>query len=239
MSAEDSISTPELMRDPPRGEASNNSDQMLEFSLEDEPRKSIGRWCDESRFIQGSPGNTPFPSRVNPSFMNDEPMVQFVDVDHIVMAPAVPFNTPDDSDLIEELKRVAKKQEGQIRERLQARNLLDQFCSPSSSDGSGRKKFRRKNTVLSANTTEDDVEKMSIDSKVVEFHAPSNMNEKETIRRKRISCAISMLRQIVPGVDDSSDNTEIYEMTAKYILFLKDKLGSEHDKDFLKDQIIL
>ena len=45
--------------------------------------------------------------------------------------------------------------------------------------------------------------------------------------------------EIVPGVDDKTDDTKALELAAKYILFLKTRVNLlDHDKEFLRKQII-
>ena len=47
-------------------------------------------------------------------------------------------------------------------------------------------------------------------------------------------------RQVVPGVTEDTDNTAVFEETAKYVTFLREKVGDqEEDKLFLKERMTL
>ena len=64
------------------------------------------------------------------------------------------------------------------------------------------------------------------------------VSAKETSRRRRKETSIQTLCEIVPGVDDKTDDTKALELAAKYILFLKTRVNPDHDKEFLRKQII-
>ena len=45
------------------------------------------------------------------------------------------------------------------------------------------------------------------------------------------------LKRLVPGLVSKSAEIEVYEMTVKYLEFLKSQIGLEVDKEFLMKQI--
>ena len=51
------------------------------------------------------------------------------------------------------------------------------------------------------------------------------MNERDLARRARISASVDVLRRVVPGADRLQERGDVYEATAKYILFLRKKVG--------------
>ncbi|XP_013415831.1 myosin tail region-interacting protein MTI1-like [Lingula anatina] len=59
-------------------------------------------------------------------------------------------------------------------------------------------------------------------------------NAKERKRRARISEACHALRQLVPGLSDKTDKATVFEFAAQYIIHLREVIGSEYDKDFLR-----
>ncbi len=61
------------------------------------------------------------------------------------------------------------------------------------------------------------------------------MNERDLARRARISASVDVLRRVVPGADRLQERGDVYEATAKYILFLRKKVGDAHDKDFIRE----
>ncbi|KAK7099371.1 hypothetical protein V1264_003518 [Littorina saxatilis] len=60
-----------------------------------------------------------------------------------------------------------------------------------------------------------------------------NHNMKERRRRARIKDACDLMRQLVPGMSDKTDKATVFEFSARYIHFLKNFVGTHHDKDFL------
>ncbi|XP_067655200.1 uncharacterized protein [Haliotis asinina] len=58
-------------------------------------------------------------------------------------------------------------------------------------------------------------------------------NMKERKRRARIKEACDLMRQLVPGMSEKTDKATVFEFAARYIYFLKNFVGSAHDKDFL------
>lgn len=58
-------------------------------------------------------------------------------------------------------------------------------------------------------------------------------NLKERKRRARIKDACDVMRKLVPGMSDKTDKATVFEFAARYIHYLKNFVGSKHDKDFL------
>ncbi|XP_071104281.1 uncharacterized protein [Haliotis cracherodii] len=58
-------------------------------------------------------------------------------------------------------------------------------------------------------------------------------NMKERKRRARIKEACDLMRQLVPGMSEKTDKATVFEFAARYIYFLKNFVGTSHDKDFL------
>ncbi|XP_046552466.1 uncharacterized protein LOC124262080 isoform X2 [Haliotis rubra] len=58
-------------------------------------------------------------------------------------------------------------------------------------------------------------------------------NMKERKRRARIKEACDLMRQLVPGMSEKTDKATVFEFAARYIYFLKNFVGTAHDKDFL------
>ena len=82
-----------------------------------------------------------------------------------------------------------------------------------------------------------DLEKMSEEMKITDYCPPKDVHEKEMRRRKRISACICMLRKIVPGITDATENAEVFEISAKYLAYLKAKVGTQYDAAFLLEQM--
>lgn len=118
------------------------------------------------------------------------------------------------------------------------------MTSPSCSGGAVAAKKR---AFCSANRKDvckgmsvEEVERVCEDKRVTEYKPPNSVYEKEVRRRDKIATCLSMLRQVVPGITPETDNTAVFEMTAKYVTFLKDKVGDkEQDKLFLKERMTL
>lgn len=58
-------------------------------------------------------------------------------------------------------------------------------------------------------------------------------DDKEARRKVQMNSALEILRQIVPSLDENSDKADILEETARYLVFIKDKVGTRYDRDFL------
>lgn len=150
----------------------------------------------------------------------------------------------DDAELLNLLKNEARRQEAEIRERKPEGD--GDASGPSgggppgtSSLGPNKPRRRRNRKDLCAMMSVDELEAMSNQKKITEYKAPMSISEKEVRRRNRINSSISVLRKIVPGITGDTENTDVYETTAKYILFLKQVVGAAHDKAFLSEMIPL
>ena len=53
-----------------------------------------------------------------------------------------------------------------------------------------------------------------------------------------MKAAINKLKIIIPGLHEASTDLEVFEMTAKYIEFMRTFVDIEHDKQFLQSQIL-
>ena len=53
-----------------------------------------------------------------------------------------------------------------------------------------------------------------------------------------MKAAIYKLKIIIPGLHEASTDLEVFEMTAKYIEFMRTFVDIEHDKQFLQSQIL-
>ncbi|XP_014677122.1 PREDICTED: uncharacterized protein LOC106816991 [Priapulus caudatus] len=58
-------------------------------------------------------------------------------------------------------------------------------------------------------------------------------NEKERVRRKRISIACEALKSCVPGVSGKTDRATVFEMVVQYVQLLQSKVGNKYDSEFL------
>ena len=48
--------------------------------------------------------------------------------------------------------------------------------------------------------------------------------------RARIKDACDLMRQLVPGMSEKTDKATVFEFSARYIHFLKNFVGTHHDK---------
>lgn len=48
--------------------------------------------------------------------------------------------------------------------------------------------------------------------------------------RARIKDACDVMRKLVPGMSDKTDKATVFEFAARYIHYLKNFVGSKHDK---------
>jgi len=88
--------------------------------------------------------------------------------------------------------------------------------------------------------TLDEVEKLSSERRqAMEYKGAMSVAEKETARRERINVSISILRKIIPTVTDSTENTEVFEIAARYLAFLKRKTEGKHDRGYLYEHLEL
>lgn len=58
----------------------------------------------------------------------------------------------------------------------------------------------------------------------------SSVNENIYIDRARIKEACDLMRQLVPGMSEKTDKATVFEFAARYIYFLKNFVGTSHDK---------
>ena len=50
------------------------------------------------------------------------------------------------------------------------------------------------------------------------------------LSRARIKDACDLMRQLVPGMSEKTDKATVFEFSARYIHFLKNFVGTHHDK---------
>jgi len=184
------------------------------------------------------PGKAPLPRRLNFSG---------------VEVPPTPFNSFDyersDADLEEAIVTEAANLEMHNKLQLAAAKaatatagtMADAATASSSSDGSKKRTYPHCNRKdICKGMSVEEVERLSEDMKVTEYKAPNSIYDKEVRRRAKIATCLSMLRQVVPGVTEDTDNTAVFEKTAKYVTFLREKVGDqEQDKLFLKERMTL
>ena len=158
--------------------------------------------AQQAVIVAGSPGHTPFP------VVDHRPRFDFMNTDHLIYdhddsmpPPPVPCNSPDDAELLEVLKHEAKKQESELRVKMEGRNLMEYFKSPQPLKS--RKRRNRKD--LCSGMSVEQLEKLSNDKKITEFHSPMSIHDKEVRRRNRISSSVCMLRKIVPGITEDTE----------------------------------
>ena len=166
----------------------------------------------------------------------------------ISRAPSPPPNTPNSSRIEDELKEECERQENKLKEHLRSRNVLQIFAK-SEYEPMTSAKVRKRPASTSTLTAIPKIEPY-INAQMVSLIFLScplidnsltftfQVSAKETSRRRRKKSSIEALCEIVPGLDDKTDDTKALEMTAKYILFLKTKVSPDHDKEFLRKQII-
>lgn len=88
--------------------------------------------------------------------------------------------------------------------------------------------------------TAEEVERISLQRRVAtEYKGAMTTAQKEIVRRGNINDCLSMLRKIIPGISDSTENTEVYEITARYVAFLKEKTEGKHDRNYLYENLEL
>jgi len=208
--------------------------------------------------VLGSPGHTPFPVRVGKTRVDHMDTSASAAAAAAAstsfsgggIIPHAPCNTPDDASLMDALKREAKRQEKEIKDALllhqdkfnlasvqqqlfKTPEQLPAAATDPSPSGAAAAKKRRNRKDMCAGMTAAELEQFSNDTKITEYRSPMSVNDKEVRRRNRISSCISMLRKIVPGVTEDTENTEVFEASAKYIAYLKQRVGKEFDKEFL------
>ena len=90
-------------------------------------------------------------------------------------------------------------------------------------------------TPRSTTTTSGDPALLTREQRISPYSGAETMNERDLARRARISASVDVLRRVVPGADRLQERGDVYEATAKYILFLRKKVGDAHDKDFIRE----
>jgi hypothetical protein len=192
-----------------------------------------------SDIVKGSPGSTPFPARQSAmkrfqdgSYLKAS-QLSFSDLDESLPIAPPPPNSPDISFPTHELELEAKRQEDKIKQRFEAATtILELFKPPSKEMQELAKRRRSSNIGTSVVKNEETV------PTIEPYEVFSSVAAKEAMRRKRTQTSVTTLKKIVPGLGEDSNEAEVYEMTAKYIFFLKTKLAPDHDIEFLKGQIL-
>jgi hypothetical protein len=54
-------------------------------------------------------------------------------------------------------------------------------------------------------------------------------------RNGRIATAVDAMRTLVPGITSSTNTVTATEITSKFLLFVKHKLGDRYDEEFLRN----
>ena len=75
---------------------------------------------------------------------------------------------------------------------------------------------------------------MSEEAKNTGREAADQATQRDRSRKKRLREAMERLQGLVPGLDELNNDSEKYELIAKYLVFLREKVGSIYDEDFLK-----
>nr|XP_040576970.1 uncharacterized protein LOC121125799 [Lepeophtheirus salmonis] len=181
----------------------------------------------EDSVVKGSPGRTPFPRER--------------------AFPSAPFNTPDIDNLEEVLIHETAKQEAALKSCLNNITFLESNanevgCTPLEEGGSldtprrtvpqlsvsDIKNVPRRDLTAKLDSVEDlDLKKG--EDLIIYPHDKS----KDIIRRDRINKSLDLLKKIVPGISESDDQIEIFSQTTRYLLFLRNKVGAQFDRDFL------
>jgi len=160
-------------------------------------------------------------------FSNESTNISFQDLPSI--HEDVPPNTPDVSKLEEKLIAEAMRQEEIMKKSLESHIL-----------------FKSDDILIPQGKRDDDSEKVE-DKKVepetrtnviVPYEDTRSLNSKETQRKKRTMDSLEALKKLVPGLNENSEEKEVYEMTAKYIEFMKKYVSPDFDKSFLMKQIM-
>lgn len=90
------------------------------------------------------------------------------------------------------------------------------------------------------NLTIDELEKVNYERRqATEYKGAMSIAEKEIIRREKINDSLSMLRKIIPTITDLTENSEVFEVTARYVAFLRHKTEGKYDRDYLYENLEL
>lgn len=122
--------------------------------------------------------------------------------------------------------------------------VKDNISKASKKKGTKHRKLkigrRQRPSNKYGNLTMDEVEKVSCErQEVTEYKGAMSIAEKEIVRRGKINDSISLLRKIIPTVTDSTENTEVFEITARYAAFLREKTEGKYDRGYLYENLEL
>ena len=241
------ISSPEILRDQPSIQSANAS-----FSVTYKTG-SPGVTPFPHELKTGSPGGTPFPHELKDLsgtdgtnghgkdqaiFFASTPVTPNVSSSSMISSiassancPPVPNNSPDDSAIQDFLAEQAKKQEEQVKKRL--RSDIDNFKTPSRIVMKRPKKRLR----LTEEGTDLSSIPMATPEDRISVYNDESLATKRRAKRASFNAAIDLMKKLVPGTKDMTEESEIFEMTSKYVLFLKKRIGDEFDKEFLEDYL--
>jgi len=131
-----------------------------------------------------------------------------------------------------------------ISKDFQGRPMDCQYLSEAKRAKREERKLRQLKEIRPSNKythlTADEVERISLQRRVAtEYKGAMTTAQKEIVRRGNINDCLSMLRKIIPGISDTTENTEVYEITARYVAFLKEKTEGKHDRNYLYENLEL
>jgi len=104
-------------------------------------------------------------------------------------------------------------------------------------DKYGVKKMKMEN-LDTVELVDMDVKKSDLIHPFIASDSTSNPGKRYKInhdqRIEKLNNSIDMLRKLVPGIKQNMDRTTIIEMSVNYVKFLKNKIGSRYDLEFLR-----
>jgi len=194
---------------------------------------------------------TPFNSLNEGSGLVSEPIMDAIVVSsEEVVGVEEPTVAQADSDaaLMAELNQICATQEKlleeQFRENERGGKGTESVVMEKAQGGAKKKQgggggFRAARKDVCKNMSTEEFERFTQEKKISDWVEPKSIYDKETRRREKTATRLSMLRQLVPGVTPETDNTTLYEETARYLVFLREKLDNkkELDKQFLKQHM--
>jgi len=194
---------------------------------------------------------TPFNSLNEGSGLVSEPVMHAIVVssEEVVGVEEEPTVAQADSDaaLMAELNQICAIQEKLYEEEFGEKEREGQGTESvtEKAQGGAKKKrgggggFRAARKDVCKNMSTEEFERFTQEKKISDWVEPKSIYDKETRRREKTATRLSMLRQLVPGVTSETDNTTLYEETARYLVFLREKLDNkkELDKQFLKQHM--
>merc|ERR1711962_143501 len=194
---------------------------------------------------------TPFNSLNEGSGLESEPVMHAIVVssEEVVGVEEEPTVAQADSDaaLMAELNQICAIQEKLYEEEFGEKEGGGQGTESvvmEKAQGGAKKKrggggFRAARKDVCKNMSTEEFERFTQEKKISDWVEPKSIYDKETRRREKTATRLSMLRQLVPGVTSETDNTTLYEETARYLVFLREKLDNkkELDKQFLKQHM--